>query len=278
MIQTLQDVLSKYRKKQVQSKKNMFDGFRPIFYFCRAFGLLPFSIVCNPHGEVQTCKVKIIDCLWFATSICACLLMAIFNYRMLSLSADHHRKSATIIPIVANYILQLLTFIFTALFFILNMYNRDKFIQMLKMFEHFDKEASQKTETNFNAFVETMFSMGCFFIQMQISKLNVHRNYKKEYRRGLLYIISSLGLIIASIAFSCYIQGIYVFIHGTSRYLTLKSALYYGIRFIQKAMALTTLVSFIILLNNLYKRFTILNSCLRYRNINFYIFQSDANY
>lgn len=97
---------------------------------------------------------------------------------------------------------------------------------------------------------------------MQMSRLNVHQNYKKEYRRAWQYIIISLVLISASIVFSFHVRGIHVYIQGTHSALT--CVIFYTSRFIQKFMTLAIPISFIILLNNLYKRLSSINACLRY--------------
>lgn len=131
-------------------KKTMFAGYRPIFCNSRIFGLTPFSIICNSNGEVQSCKVKVFDCVWLVVSICVYVLLVIFNYYLFIsvISFIHHqsnnqyRQTTFLVLNVGNSILVLLNFVFYILFCIINMCNRDKFLNILKMFEHFDKQVS----------------------------------------------------------------------------------------------------------------------------------------
>lgn len=143
MIQALQSRIDKSKERQVRLKETMFTGFQPIFRICRVFGLLPFSIVYNLNGEIESCKVNRVDCVWFAVSICIYLSLVIFNYHVLCLNLKQLQKNATFVLIMGNYLLQLFTFICSSLFFILNMWNRQIFIDVLKNFERFDKEVSQ---------------------------------------------------------------------------------------------------------------------------------------
>lgn len=143
MIQVLQNHVDKSKERQVRLKETMCTGFQPIFRICRVFGLLPFSIVRNLNGEIQSCKVRKVDCVWFVISICVCLALVTFNYHMLCLNVNQHQRNATIVLIMGHYLLQLFTVICSALFFIINMYNRQKFVDILRNFEHFDKEVGQ---------------------------------------------------------------------------------------------------------------------------------------
>lgn len=194
MVQTSQNRSGQATEKQVRPKESMFASFRPIFCFSRIFGSMSFSIVCNSNGEVQSCKVKVVDVVWLAISICIYLTLVIF-YDVLSLNADDYRKSGTFPLFMGSYILQWLSFIFGALFFAINLWNRYTFLDILKMFEHFDKKASQRR------LYRKMFhnESNCHVILMQMSTLNVHQNYKKDYRRAWCYITISLVLISISI-------------------------------------------------------------------------------
>lgn len=141
-MQTQNIVLGKSKEKEARLKKSMFAGFRPIFCFSRIIGLMPFSIVCNSDGELQACRVKVVDCVWFLLSICVYLLLAIFN--LLYLNVRHQYKIALVTLFVGNSILTILNFISCVICYIINMCNRRKFLDILKMFENFDAEVSQE--------------------------------------------------------------------------------------------------------------------------------------
>lgn len=142
MAQTSQNGSKKSIKRLVRSDENMFSSFRPIFCFSRIFGSMPFSIVCNSNGEVQSCEVKVVDYVWFVISIGIYLRLMIFNYSLWNLYADYQREGTIFVLFVGNFILQWLGFIFGVLSFAINSWNRYMFLDFLKMFEHFDKEVS----------------------------------------------------------------------------------------------------------------------------------------
>lgn len=126
----------------VFSKKTMYDGFRPIYCYSRIFGFLPFSIVRNSNGEMESCKVKTIDFLWFAISFCICLLLAMYNYYLFTTYINPYLQIAMYVLKIGNTVLVMLNFISSAILSAIEMYNRHKFLDILKEFEHFDREAS----------------------------------------------------------------------------------------------------------------------------------------
>lgn len=143
MIQTSRHRFNQFNERENRLMKTMFATFRPIHCTSRIFGLMPFTIVCNSDGEVQSLKVKTVDGIWFTVSICTYLFFVIFNYDVLRVSAHYYRKSVTLILIEGNYTLPWLSFVCVTVFFVVNMCNRRKYFDILKMFEQFDKEASQ---------------------------------------------------------------------------------------------------------------------------------------
>lgn len=142
MIQTLQDHLKKSNDKQVRLKETMSAGFRPLFCFSRITGLMPFSVVCNSNGEVQSCKVKVVDVVWFTISICVCISLAILNYNQIHSSIDHQYQIAMIVLNVGISIISLLACTFFVLFYVINMSNRNKFLGSQENFERFDNEVN----------------------------------------------------------------------------------------------------------------------------------------
>lgn len=142
MIQTVQNYLNKSNDKQARLRETMFAGFRPLFCFLRITGLTAFSIDCNSNGEVQSSKVKVVDVVWFTIAICVCMSLAILNYNQIHPSINHQYQIATIFLNVGSSIISMLTCIFFVLFYSINMYNRQIFIDILRNFEQFDKEVS----------------------------------------------------------------------------------------------------------------------------------------
>lgn len=95
---------------------------------------------------------------------------------------------------------------------------------------------------------------------MQISTLNVHQNYKQEYRRGWQNIIFAICAILVSILFT-------YSVYGTSRHSISKYIVFLIGNCIFKAMIISILMSFITLMNHLFKRLESLNSRLRYDKV-----------
>ena len=142
-METLRNDSSKPNGKEDRLKKNMFAGYRPIFWFSRIFGSIPFSIVCNSNGEVQSCKMKKADWIFMAVSLCV-YLSIIFNlYCTLSSKFDHQRQIAMLVMTMGLFIVASLSFIFGTQLILINMCNRHKLVDILKNFDRFDKEVKR---------------------------------------------------------------------------------------------------------------------------------------
>lgn len=63
-------------------QRNFIRSLSPIYYFSRAFGLMPFSIVHNANGDFQAIEVKKIDFLWFTVSISLYMIMAFICFHV----------------------------------------------------------------------------------------------------------------------------------------------------------------------------------------------------
>lgn len=73
----------------VQVEKSCFSyGFRPIHYFSRAIGLMPYTVVYNLNGEIQEHRFHIRDGLWLLSSICLYLLVILHVFRDMKLPQD----------------------------------------------------------------------------------------------------------------------------------------------------------------------------------------------
>lgn len=113
-------------------------GFRPIYYFSRVFGLMPFTLTYNSNGKIDGQKIKVIDILWFVISITMNLVM-IF---MISGSTQylHHVKSTSLILEGGDHLLLLLSAIFDVILMGFDMCIRFKLMEILKNIDNFDDE------------------------------------------------------------------------------------------------------------------------------------------
>lgn len=60
--------------KNPPQKLNFTNAFRPIYYFSRVFGYMPFKFIYDSNGEVQKPRFTAPDILWFLVTFCALLL------------------------------------------------------------------------------------------------------------------------------------------------------------------------------------------------------------
>lgn len=112
--------------------------FRPIYYFSRVFGMLPFSIIYDSNGEVQEPKVRTFDVLWFVGSISLRLSIAFISIQQVKLD-----PGAPHVLTLGGFVLIILSHVFGAVAAGMEMCNRYIIIDILKMVNTFDKEASR---------------------------------------------------------------------------------------------------------------------------------------
>lgn len=126
------------KKSTFHSKKlNFASSMWPIYYFCRIFGLLPFSVKFDTNGEVQRVRVSAFDVSWFAITICFYLILAVLYVQRIVI---HQDPSASHILFFGDSIFNLIGLMFGPLMIILDMCNRFKIIFILKGFSTFGKE------------------------------------------------------------------------------------------------------------------------------------------
>lgn len=73
----------------VQVEKSCFSyGFRPIYYFSRALGLMPYSVIYNLNGEIQEHRFHIGDGLWLLSSSCLYIVVIVHVCRDMKLPEE----------------------------------------------------------------------------------------------------------------------------------------------------------------------------------------------
>lgn len=117
--------------------------FRPIYFFARFCGLMPFSIqrTINTQNERFEPHVSKFDGLWFAISMCFYLTMVantFFGEIILPHESNDHLNAI----ILGNHLLRLMILIFGGFALIMDMCNRYKLINILNKFTVFDQEAN----------------------------------------------------------------------------------------------------------------------------------------
>lgn len=125
-------------KKTATSTKEGFSySLKPIYFFSRAFGLLPFSVISNSKGEIQKAQVKVFDLVWFAISICVYLYCAQFYGSNLEIQDE---QNDSYILDLGDSLILIIDLVAGAVTVALDMRNRSRFIDILKNLTSFDKK------------------------------------------------------------------------------------------------------------------------------------------
>ena len=123
-------------------KRDFAYSFLPIYYFSRLFGLMPYSIVYDSIGEIQTPRVRTIDGIWFIISICIYVLAAFTNFQ--SITSPKEMTMVSDALYFGHYMLLIEGLLVSAVSIGFDMHNRYKLVTILKAFICFDKEVSDK--------------------------------------------------------------------------------------------------------------------------------------
>lgn len=139
------DLLFVVKKKVRASKIDFAHSISPLYYFSRAIGFLPYSIVFNSNNEIIKCRVSVLDLLWFVISIVFYLCFAIFYY-----AASEYLKIGREVSIlyVGDTILIVFGLIYGAIVIIIDMINRNRIVDILKRIYIFDKEVNRFFENS----------------------------------------------------------------------------------------------------------------------------------
>lgn len=128
-------------KKDGTKSMNFGSVFRPFYYLSRIWGLTPYSITENSNGDVRKPKIYIHDSLWFMISICLYSLFFESSLIKFKISKDHLKKETWILILFAR-LMELFTYAYGISTIILNVCNRFKLIDMIKMYVCFDREVT----------------------------------------------------------------------------------------------------------------------------------------
>lgn len=122
---------TKGMKAQAQTLSFM-HSFRPVYFVLRTFGLMPFTIIHHPNGEVLQTTVTKFDALWLMTSVISYSLMAFFMK-----VRDTPRFFLPILHMLAKF-----GWIYIVLVIWINMCTRFEFTEIFRKITIFDREAS----------------------------------------------------------------------------------------------------------------------------------------
>lgn len=127
------------KRDNMRKRRDIVYSYKPIYYFSRFLGLLPFSLKYDSNGEIQMPKISKFDGVWFIVSITIYLALA----KIASLSIEIQKNASSPMLILSNTLLLMFGLIYGAIMIVENMCGRFRFVGILKMITAFDKEASQ---------------------------------------------------------------------------------------------------------------------------------------
>lgn len=122
-------------------KINFTHVFRPIYYFARFCGQMPFSIVQSSNDEFRQPRVSKRDILWFIISICIYSALVMFNcwYILRAYSFFKYNKILYLLAWSIS-LLRFINFLCAILILIMDMCNRHKLVDILNKFTAFDRK------------------------------------------------------------------------------------------------------------------------------------------
>lgn len=113
-------------------------SFRPMYYFSRFLGLLPFSFVYDSNGLIEAPRIRICDGVWFVISVAFYFILAMNSSQVIEIPYD----AAPLVTLSNSLLLTIGLFNASAII-VLSMGVRFRFVTILKKITRFDKEASQ---------------------------------------------------------------------------------------------------------------------------------------
>lgn len=127
-------------KMELSKNFNFMYSFRPIYYFSRAYGFLPFTIIYNSRGTIHGIEVQTFDILWFGISIIMNSILAF----MISIDTEllQDSKGGSIILVGGDYLAHIFSMVFLVLSIGTDMCIRYKLVDILKKINKFDEKVS----------------------------------------------------------------------------------------------------------------------------------------
>lgn len=123
---------------------NFAESFRPIYYFARFCGQMPFSIVRSSNDEYRHSQVSKYDAFWFILSICLYLAVSYRTCQILSFEINANKTEHVLF--LGNATLHVMTMTFGILKVAMDMYNRHKLVYILNKFIQFDQEVKNRIQ------------------------------------------------------------------------------------------------------------------------------------
>lgn len=111
----------------------------PTYFFSRAVGLMPFSIVISSNGEIQRARVGVYDLIWFVVSVSWYILLAFISYVDLRLPQS---PNESFILKLGDHLLLIYGLFHGAFMILMDMFNRRRIVELAQRCFAFDQEVS----------------------------------------------------------------------------------------------------------------------------------------
>lgn len=124
--------------QNLRHKYDFIQNFRPIYIVSRVFGMMPFSIVYQANGDIESSTITKFDILWLSISIC------IYSFGIYTQAQFIFPRGSDIytshLVVLSDNITVMLGLILGLFAICFDMYNRSKFVEVVKKFSNFDKK------------------------------------------------------------------------------------------------------------------------------------------
>lgn len=114
-------------------------SFKPIHILSRIFGFMPFTIVLDSSGAIQTARVTVLDCLWFITFIGTYIFSTL--YFIMYIRGKEVPSSIAMLA-YSTQIIVIVRKLLNCACIATDMCNRRKFVDILKKISIFDEKVS----------------------------------------------------------------------------------------------------------------------------------------
>lgn len=207
---------------------------------------MPYTIVFDSNDAIYRPAIRVFDILWFIIAIFVYSSMIIINYVQTS---NISFTSSKVLDCSSQLIL-FLSIVFGLLVILIDILNRFKFVDILNKFIRIDEKVRPFVQFLDFAFRLSYFSILNFWTQL--AKIGIHFNYKRLYQHNWQWCIAVLALIMLML-----IATVYTWLHTVPLIVFFTCIL-------QNAVLIWTSTIYNILLYSLYKRFSALNTFLRW--------------
>lgn len=122
-------------------QRNIAICFRPIYYFARICGQMPFTITYHANAAIYTAKFHARDFIWSTVSLC--IQISLIRLAVDLMTSPQHPKIISSTLYFCNLTVWFITLLFAISMMVLDAHNRSKIVDLLQKFTDFDQEVKE---------------------------------------------------------------------------------------------------------------------------------------